>query len=83
MSAATGGSEGEQAQQGLFGQGQLPQGAQRVQRAQVGGPPRVMSPQRNQVELRPVDLESIRTASASDILAKVTRAKAALGTVAR
>lgn len=42
-----------------------------------------MSPQRNQVELRPVDLESIWTASASDILAKVTRAKAALGTVAR
>ena len=59
MSAATSGSEGEQAQQGLFGEGDLPRDAVRAQPAQAGGPPRVMSPQRNQVELRPVDLESL------------------------
>jgi transposase len=59
MSAVTGASEGEQAQQGLFGEGEVPQGAERARPAQADGPPRVMSPQRNQVELRPVDLESL------------------------
>jgi transposase len=61
MSAATSGSEGEQAQQGLFGEGELPQGAERAQPARAGGAPRVLSPQRNQVELRPVDLQSLLT----------------------
>ena len=59
MSAATSGSEGEQGQQGLFGEGELPQGAARAQPTQAGGPPRVMAPLRNQVELRAVDLESL------------------------
>lgn len=59
MSAATGGSEGEQGQQGLFGEGQLPAGARREERVGADATPRVMSPQRNQVELRPVDLESL------------------------
>ena len=62
MSAATSGSEGEQDQQGLFGEGELPWDAARVPPAQAGGPPRVMSPQRNQVELRPLDLESLLAA---------------------
>lgn len=59
MSAATGGSEGEQAQRGLFGEGEVTPGAVRTRPEQAGGPPRVMSPQRNQIELRPVDLESL------------------------
>jgi transposase len=59
MSAATVGDEGEQTQQGLFGDGELPAGAVMAEPAQVGGAARVMSPQRNQVELRPVDLESL------------------------
>ena len=59
MSAATSGSEGEQAQQGLFGEGDQPHGAVRRQPAPADGPPRVMSPQRKQVELRAVDLESL------------------------
>jgi transposase len=62
MSAATSGSEGERAQQGLFGEGELPWDAARVSPAQAGGLPRVMSPQRNQVELRPLDLESLLAA---------------------
>jgi len=59
MSAATVGDEGEQTQQGLFGDGELPTGAMKAEPALVGGAARVMSPQRNQVELRPVDLESL------------------------
>lgn len=60
MSAATAGDEGGQTQQGLFGEGQLPAGtAAAAEPAKVGGAARVMSPQRNQVELRPVDLESL------------------------
>lgn len=61
MSAATVGDEGEQTQQGLFGDEELPAGAVMAEPAQVGGAARVMSPQRNQVELRPVDLESLLT----------------------
>ena len=59
MSAATGRDEGEQAQPGLFGEGELPGGVPCGERAESGGAPRVMSPQRNQIELRPVDLESL------------------------
>jgi len=58
MDAATSGGEGEQTQRGLFGEGQLPAGGERAQ-PQAEGPPRVMWPQRDQVELRPVDLESL------------------------
>ncbi len=60
MSAATAGDEGGQTQQGLFGEGQLPAGTvAAAEPAKTGGAARVMSPQRNQVELRPVDLESL------------------------
>jgi transposase len=59
MIAATVGDEGEQTQQGLFGDVELPAGAMKAEPAQVGGAARVMSPQRNQVELRAVDLESL------------------------
>ena len=59
MSAATGGSEGEQAQRGLFGEGEVTPGAVRPRPEQAGAPPRVMTPQRDQIELRAVDLESL------------------------
>ncbi len=59
MSDATVRDEGEQAQAGLFGEGELPAGAPAAQADAPAGAARVMSPQRNQVELRPVDLESM------------------------
>jgi transposase len=59
MDATTVGDEGEQTQQGLFGEGELPASAVMTEPARAGGAARVMSPQRNQVELRPVDLESL------------------------
>lgn len=59
MSTATIGDEGEQSQSDLFGQGELPAGQLRPQPAASGGAARVMSPQRDQVELRAVDLESL------------------------
>jgi transposase len=59
MSTATTGDEGEQAQPGLFGEGELPAGQLGAERAKTGGAARVMSPQRDQVELRAVDLESL------------------------
>lgn len=59
MNAATDRDEGGQAQPGLFGEGELPAGVPRGARCEPGGAPRVMSPQRNQIELRPVDLESL------------------------
>lgn len=62
MSAATIGDGGEQTQAGLFGQGELPVGRSAVEPAKTGGPARVMSPQRDQVELRAVDLESLLAA---------------------
>lgn len=62
MSAATIEDEGEQAQAGLFGQGELPAGPLDAEPAKTGGAARVMSPQRNQVELRAVDLESLLAA---------------------
>jgi transposase len=50
---------GEQIQTGLFGEGELAAGAVRGEPAKTSGAPRVMWPQRNQIELRPVDLESL------------------------
>jgi transposase len=62
MSTATTGDEGELAQPGLFGEGELPAGQPCAERAKTGGAARVMSPQRDQVELRAVDLESLLAA---------------------
>lgn len=59
MSTATVGNEVEHAQAGLFGQAGLPAGSPAAGPAKTGGPARRMSPQRNQVELRAVDLESL------------------------
>jgi transposase len=59
MSAATSGPRVEQGQAGLFGEEELPAGAECVQAGQVAGAPRVLWPQRHQVELRPCDLESL------------------------
>lgn len=59
MSAATIGDEGERAQAGLFGQGEVPAAERAAQAAKATGAPRVMTPQRNQVELRAVDLEAL------------------------
>lgn len=59
MSTATGGDGGEQAQVGLFGDEELPAGAARAQQAGGAGTPRVLSPQREQVELRPVHLDAV------------------------
>lgn len=59
MSTTTSPAGGEQAQTGLFGEGE-PAGVPEAQRqAEPSGAARVMSPQRNQVELRPCDLESL------------------------
>lgn len=62
MSAATIGDEGEQAQAGLFDQGKEPAAERVAQKAKAGGAPRVMAPQRNQIELRAVDLEALLAA---------------------
>lgn len=62
MSAATIGDEGEQAQAGLFGQGDMPAAAPVAQPAKAAGAPRVMTPQRDQIELHAVDLESLLAA---------------------
>jgi transposase len=59
MSAATVGDEGGQAQAGLFGEVELPAAVPTPRPAEPGGQPRVMVPQRNQVELRPVDLDAL------------------------
>lgn len=62
MSTATVEDEGEQSQAGLFGQGELPAVQPATKPAGAGGAARVMSPQRDQVELRAVDLESLLVA---------------------
>lgn len=64
MSTTTNRTEGEQAQSGLFGDGDLVEAAGPTHRRRnaAGGAPRVMSPQRNQIELRPCDLESVLAA---------------------
>lgn len=60
MSASTVGNGGEQAQAGLFGGEEPPaSGARGAEPAPDRGAPRVMSPQRNQVELRALDLEAL------------------------
>ena len=59
MSTVKAGDEGEQTQQGLFGMGDLPAGTSAAKPTKAGGAARVMSPVRNQVELRAVDLESL------------------------
>jgi transposase len=59
MSAATVRCEGEQAQENLFGELEVTAGVARTQPERAGGAPRVMWPQREQVELRACDLESL------------------------
>lgn len=59
MSTVNAWEEGEQTQQGLFGMGDLPAGTAAAEPTKAGGAARVMSPLRNQVELRAVDLESL------------------------
>jgi len=56
------GDGGEQAQAGLFGAGELPAGSPAVQPAQGGGAARVMWPQRDQVELRAIELDALLAA---------------------
>jgi transposase len=60
MSAPSTGRGGEQDQSGLFGEGELPAG-ERVPERQLasGGSPRLMHAQRDQVELRAVDLDAV------------------------
>jgi len=59
MSAATIGDKGDQAQAGLFDQGEVPATEPVAQAAKAAGAPRVMVPQRNQIELRAVDLDAL------------------------
>lgn len=59
MSAVTIGDEDEQAQRGLFGRGEVQATAHVAQPVKSGGAPRVMTPQRDQIELRAVDLEAL------------------------
>lgn len=59
MSAATIEDEGEPAQGGLFDQEKVAACARAAQPVTTGGAPRVMTPQRNQIELRAVDLEAV------------------------
>jgi transposase len=60
MRAATSGPKVEQGQAGLFGEEGSPAGVERAEaRGQAAGTPRVLWPQRDQVELRPCDLESL------------------------
>lgn len=62
MSSAKTKDEGEQTQTGLFGSGELAINAATTQAVvSVQGAPRVMSPVRDQVELRPVDLDALLT----------------------
>lgn len=62
MSAATVGYEGGQAQAGLFGDVDAPGTAATSRPADAGAAPRLMTPQRHQVELRPVDLDALLAA---------------------
>jgi transposase len=60
MSAQTTGLRGEQGQTGLFGEGELPaDDAGRAGQTVRPGPPRLMHAQRDQVELRAVDLDAV------------------------
>lgn len=62
MSAITKGSRGEQSRGGLFDEGELPAGMPREVPAAPPAAARVMTPQRDQVELRAVDLEALLAA---------------------
>ena len=57
--AKTGQETGQAPQRGLFGVGELPPGEAAARQGSSGGTPRVMTPMRNQVELRPVDLDAL------------------------
>src|SRR5574337_949545 len=57
--AKTGHETGQASQGGLFGVGDLAPGEAATRQGSSGGTPRVMSPQRHQVELRPVDLDAL------------------------
>jgi transposase len=59
MNAAAVGDEGGQPQAGLFGDEGLPEGRAVARPTQVVGPARVMSPERDQVELRAVHLDAL------------------------
>lgn len=59
MNTANDQARGEQTQSGLFGKRELPAGIARSEPVSAGKLPRVLWAQRNQVELRPVDLESL------------------------
>jgi len=59
MSASTKGSTGEQGRGGLFNEGELPASARREVPAAAPAPARVMTPQRDQIELRAVDLDAL------------------------
>lgn len=58
MGAATIGDD-EQAQPGLFGRGAVQAATHLAQPVKSGGAPRVMAPQRDQIELPAVDLETL------------------------
>jgi hypothetical protein len=62
MRSANTKDEGEQTQTGLFGERELRSSAADAQAGgNAQGAPRVMSPVRNQIELRPVDLDALLT----------------------
>lgn len=62
MSTSTKGSTGEQGRGGLFDEGELPTSARRQAPSVVPAPARVMTPQRDQIELRAVDLDALLAA---------------------
>ena len=59
MSASTKSSTGEQGRSGLFDEGELPASAPRQAPAASPASARVMTPQRDQIELRAVDLDAL------------------------
>ena len=59
MSASNKGSTDEQGRVGLFDEGELPASTPREVTATLPAPARVMTPQRDQIELRAVDLDAL------------------------
>lgn len=59
MSASAAKAGGEQTQTGLFGVDESPAAMAPARTEVASGTPRVLSPQRNQVELRPCDLDAL------------------------
>lgn len=59
MSASNKGSTGEQGRVALFDEGELPASMPREVTATLPAPARVMTPQRDQIELRAVDLDAL------------------------